>query len=333
MNKNYQLLAALGVLILTTFVFWGSRNQIDPEWEAIKQGLDDDFFTVAMAEDSLVALLNKINQMECPRSILLDRFYTPFVPILEYEEFASIVRTIAQEKRAVLSGVNGAGASTIANRVSRFIATDSSNILRVVGVPKFDMHLHYKYIGKEESGRFVRGELFDFFDQCRAKPTENFVCVFDDLEKIEPETFFGAEFWYKLYEPTERVMLGGKPIEIPSNLYMLSTAHAKPSAQAVITDLHYQRLGEKIDIQPNTNTMILYLQNMMRERGESVAENENILPFVYTFQRANQIVAEKYGLTYTMGQWSPLRKMYHRDEYEDVIQHLLFHVNSFNPRQ
>lgn len=332
MHQYQNGLYILAALIIAVCVYWGTKNEIDPAWTAIEQQIGEPFFILGEAEDSLVHLFDEIHETEQSQEAILQRIYTPFVPILGYDEFANIVRTVAKDQRVVLSGVNGAGASTLANRVSRFVATDSSNILRVVGVPKFDMHLHYKYIGQEVDGRFERGALFDFFEECYDRPQENFVFILDDVEKIEPETFFGSEFWYKLYEPRQRVMLGGKPIKIPPNLHMIFTVHTKPSAQAVITDLHYQRMGRKIKVQPNTNTLLMYLQEHMRSKSENITENPDILPFVYAFQRANQIITEQYNSNYTMGQWSPIRKMYNRSDYEKMIEHLMFHVNSFNPR-
>ena len=78
------------------------------------------------------------------------------------------------------------------------------------------MELHKKYIGREdEKNQFHPGLLLDFWKRCQQNPQQKFVCVIDNFDKINPETFFGPELWEHMSSTKEAAVLGGKNIDIP----------------------------------------------------------------------------------------------------------------------
>lgn len=318
---------------MLVFVYWGSRNKIDPEWTRMEKKLDDAYLTLAMAEDSLSQLFEEVHGRTSTREDISARIGQPFVPSVEYKKFGYYVKEVVANKFAVFSSVNGSGTSTLIDRLAKFIATDDAHMLRVFGAVNFDMEYHRRFIGEEIDGIWQQGELLDFFDRCLAKPEEKFVLVFNDLHKVEPETFFGPEIWYKLYSPETEMKIGGKPIVIPPNFHMISVAHVIPSAKVLLTEEHYRRIGKLYSIEPDETELIFYLRTQLQDEQNSLAQIPNAKPFVYAFNRANRIIAEKFNKSYTVGQWSNLRRLYNENNLDEMLNYFVTHVNSFAPRK
>jgi len=284
------------------------------------------------AQDSLVHLFGQIHEIPESKQNILDRVGKPFMPSLEFQKFKFYLEKINNEKFVVFNSVHGSGTSTLTNRLAKFLATSNNNIMRVVGAVNFDMHYHMQYIGETQDENFEQGKLLDFLDKCLANPDQNFVFVFDDIEKIEPETFFGPEFWYKLYDPSSEVSIANKKLEIPPNLFMISVAHVRPLANVVLSEQHYRRIGEMQRLEPDQDELILFLQGQLKEEGKKLTEIEHIKPFVYAFKKGNEIIAEEFNRAYTIGQWSPIRTMYNEGQLDEFLDYMIYHVNSFNPR-
>lgn len=332
MKSKRKWFLAICILLLLAFVYWGTRNQVDPEWTNLDEKLDQEFYVLDRAHDSLVKLYGQIHEASEARQNIIDRVGKPFMPALEYGKFKHYVERIKEEKFVVFNSVHGSGTSTLTNRLAKFFASKPSNIMRVVGAVNFDMQYHLRYIGEGEEDKFEQGKLLDFLDKCLASPTENFVFVFDDIEKIEPETFFGPEFWYKLYNPEAEIFIGDKELEIPPNLYMLSVAHVRPLANVVLSEQHYRRIGEMQRLEPNQDELILFLQGQLAQDGKKLSEYPNIKPFVYAFKKGNEIISQEFNRAYTVGQWSPIRTMYEEGQLGGFLDYMIYHVNSFNPR-
>jgi hypothetical protein len=54
---------------------------------------------------------------------------------------------------------------------------------------------------------------------------------------------------------------------------------------------------------------------------------------LYFYEKANELIEKKYGISYTIGQWSNVRKVTDIDEFEDYVKTFVSHVNSFKPAQ
>lgn len=331
MKKRQGILIAIITAVLL-FIYWGSRNKIDPEWVGMEERLDADYLTLAEAKDSISFLFESIHETKASVDEITSRIGTPFVPTMEFSKFRYYTNEIIENKFVVFSSVNGSGTSTLIDRLAKFIATDDSNMLRVFGAVNFDMEYHRRFIGEEKNGIWHQGELLDFFDRCFANPDEKFVLVFNDLHKVEPETFFGPEFWYKLYDPSVPMELGGKAISIPPNFHMISVAHVIPNAKVLLTEDHYRRIGKMYRIEPDETELIFNLRGQLQDEQKSLSEIPNVKPFVYAFNRANAIIAEKFNKSYTVGQWSNIRGLYNEDNLNEMLNYFVTHVNSFAPR-
>jgi len=329
MKKRY-IFIGLGTLAVLVLLYLGSRNKVDPEWVALDEKLDADYLTLAAANDSLNLLFEKIHGTKAISTDVQRRIGEPFVPDFEYATFRYYADEIATHKFAVFSSINGSGATTLVDRLANFVATDDDHILKIFGVMNFDLDYHRKFIGQEKDGVFVRGELFDFFDRCMANPDERFVLVFNDVHKIEPETFFGPDFWYKLYSPELDIKIDGRAIVIPDNFHMVSVSHFLPHAKVTLTNDHYRRIGQVYPLKPNDTELIFYLRNQLKTKELSAVPN--IKPFVYAFNKSNEIVAEQFSKSYMLGQWSELRTLYDQEDINVVLDYFVDHVNSFVPR-
>lgn len=323
------LLALMGVMV---FLYWGSRNEVDPAWTVMDAKLDAEYLTLAEAKDSTLILFEEIHDRPALQQDITNRLANPFIPSVEFSKFQYYTREVARNKFAVFSSVIGSGTSTLIDRLARFIATDESHLLRVFGAVNFDMEYHREFIGQEVNGVWKQGLLLDFFDRCLAHPDEKFVMVFNDIHKIEPETFFGQKLWYKLYDRKVPAVIGGKTIVIPPNFHMISVAHVIPNAKVLLTEDHYRRIGKLYRIEPDDTELIFYLRGKLGEEVHQLSESPKAKPFVYTFNRANQIISDKFNKSYTVGQWSNLRRLYDRNDMNAVLNYFVDHVNSFGPR-
>ena len=177
-----------------------------------------------------------------------------------------------------------------------------------------------------------RGFLLDFFDRCLANPDEKFVLVFNDIHKVEPETFFGPDLWYKLYDRSVNTKLGGKTIVIPPNFHMISIAHVIPNAKVLLTEDHYRRIGNLYLIEPDDTELIFYLREALKIKEKPLSQFPKVKSFVYTFNRANHIISDKFNKRYTVGQWSTMRQLYNEPNLNEMLDYFVTHVNSFAPR-
>lgn len=301
MKSNKKWFVLITIVLLLGFIFWGTRNQVDPEWSNLDKKLDQEFYVLDDARDSLVGLYQQIHKKSNTRENIIDRVGKPFMPSLEFSKFKHYIEKIKEEKFVVFNSVHGSGTSTLTDRLAKFLASEPSNIMRVVGAVNFDMHYHMQYIGETKDGKLQQGDLFDFLDKCLKNPDQDFVFVFDDIEKIEPETFFGPEFWYKLYNPDTEVFIADKKLEIPPNLYMISVAHVRPLANVVLSEQHYRRIGEMQRLDPDQDELILFLQGELQKEGKKLSAYPNIKPFVYAFEKGNEIISKEFNRAYTVG--------------------------------
>jgi len=331
MKKKVSIITFV-VLVFLVLIYLGSLNKVDPEWEIIDTKLDSSHLTLANAQDSIGTLFHQIHGKTITDEEIKARIGTPFVPTTTFSKFSYYAKEIATNKFTVFSSVTGSGTSTLIDRLAKFIVTDETHMMRVFGAVNFDMEYHHKYIGVEKDGVWKQGLLLDFFDKCLANPDENFVLVFNDIHKVEPETFFGPNFWYKLYDRNVNLKLGGKPVVIPSNFHMISVAHVIPNAKVLLTEDHYRRIGKLYTVEPDETELILYLKDQLENSEDKFSKLHETKSFVYAFNKANRIIAEKFNKRYTVGQWSSIRKLYKDKSLNEMLDFFVTHVNSFAPR-
>jgi hypothetical protein len=123
------------------------------------------------------------------------------------------------------------------------------------------MEYHKKYIGSEnEQGRFVPGELLDFWEKCRQHPERRYVAVVDNFDKINPETFFGATLWEALSSRLVEIETDGVRYTMPENFHLISVTHLGPGSKIEFNEEHFKRLGNQYVLEPNPRELIAVLE-------------------------------------------------------------------------
>ncbi len=344
----------------------GFRNEKDPIWANTTTLLRENPLTLEKATDSLRLLYNGFHTQKLPEGDLLPLrlISNPYVPTMTYEKFRVYFNKITEQKFAIIAGVTGSGNSTLVDRMANLMA-DSGNKIQILCAPQFDLELNKRYIGRLENGQFQKGELLKFWDNCRAKPTEKFVCVIDNFDKINPETLFGPEIWQRLDDPKFVVAFGKDTIQIPENFYLLCITHAGVGQKIEMNNEHFKRFGGQILLPPTAEELVLGIKAKKKEvdkdlpkkktalektdqatpqysalkkdiaklETQSAALNDtaNLQRFVYFFEKANDIISEKYGSSYQLGQWSDARKQFQAKDFDALQTLFLNHVNSLKP--
>jgi energy-coupling factor transporter ATP-binding protein EcfA2 len=364
-NQKYLLLAILGPLSIW-LLFIGFRNEKDPIWAKTADLLQQNPLTLDKAADSLRGLYNGFHAQKLPEGDLLplQLISEPYVPTMTYSKFRQYFNQVVEQKFAIIAGVTGSGNSTLVDRMANLMA-DKGNKLQILCAPQFDLELNKRYIGHFEKNVFQKGELLKFWDNCHARPSEKFVCVIDNFDKINPETLFGPELWQRLDDPRFVVAFGKDTIQIPNNFYLLCITHAGVGQKIEMNNEHFKRFGGQILLPPTTEELVLGLKvkkkdvdkdlpkkkaalettekgtpqyndlkkDVAKLEAQSAALNDtpNLHHFVYFFEKANATITEKYGSSYQLGQWSDARKQFQPKDFEALQTSFINHVNSLKP--
>ena len=364
-TQKYLLLAVLGPLSIW-LLYVGFRNEKDPVWAESADLLRKNPLTLEKAGDSLQLLYNAFHAQKLPEGdpLPLQRVSEPYVPTMTYDKFRRYFNQVTEQKFAIIAGVTGSGNSTLVDRMANLMA-DKGNKIQILCAPQFDLELNKRYIGNFENGQFKKGELLKFWDNCKARPAEKFVCVIDNFDKINPETLFGPELWQRLDDPKFTVAFGKDTIQIPDNFYLLCITHAGVGQKIEMNNEHFKRFGGQILLAPTTEELALGLKVKQKdvekdrakkkialeitEKGtpqykdltNALAKTEaqlaalndstNLHRFVYFFEKANAIITEKYGSSYQLGQWSDVRKQFQAKDFNTLQTIFLNHVNSLKP--
>jgi energy-coupling factor transporter ATP-binding protein EcfA2 len=348
-------------------LFVGFRNEKDPLWAETTDLLRQNPLSLDKATDSLRLLYNGFHAQKLPEGDLLPlrRISDPYVPTMMYEKFRFYFNKVTEQKYAIVAGVTGSGNSTLVDRMANLMA-DSGNKMQILCAPQFDLDLNKRYIGRFENNVFQKGELLKFWDNCRARPAEKFVCVIDNFDKINPETLFGPELWQRLDDPKFVVAFGKDTIpKIPDNFYLLCITHAGVGQKIEMNNEHFKRFGGQIILPPTAEELVMGLKTKRKdvekdlpkkklaleaaEKGTpqyndlkkevaklegqltALTDTTNLQRFVYFFEKANDVISEKYGTSYQLGQWSDARKQFQAKDFEGVQTLFLNHVNSLKP--
>jgi hypothetical protein len=353
-RKILLIFLGLGLCwIMYFFISKGLQDKKDPLWARLDTDLRRDYQTLDKSIDPLDSLFQEFHQLnDSPAdSTAFERIATPFLPTMEFKKFEQYVNLLKENKFLLISGVSGAGTSTLTNRLARFAATDLDNILEIYCAPQFDMEFYKRYIGERQMGNFSKGELLEFFDRCHANPKEKFVIFIDNLDKINPETFFGPLLWNKLDDPTFELNYNGEIVEIPDNFYLISVTHAGISSKIELNNEHFRRLGNRNYLAPDRSELIIYLRNKLQENLAELEQSElsetdraelqteiasltdtlHIKGFIYAFETINQYIEQEYSKNHRLGQWSGLRKFYIKEDLPRLFNGFVEHVNALKP--
>lgn len=350
LSEKTWVIIGIAVVLLAYLLQWGLQDEQDPYWTKLDALIVKDFQTLDKSIPELQAMYENFQKKDFENdSLAFQLIATPFLPSITFEKFSYFFNLVAQQKILLLSSVSGSGTTTVTNRIAKLIATDpKENILNILCAPEFDLEYHKKYIGTTINGKFQQGELLDFFDRCRANPDNEFVVLIDNFDKINPETFFGPELWERLQNPNYKVIMGKKEIDFPENFHLIAVTQAGASSRVELNNEHFNRLGgQQYFMQPNVEELIIYLRNRKREKIAELVQNPeskilknevaqlndtaNIKRFLYFFKKANDFITQKYSKAHTLGQWSNVRKNYHREDQDALTNIFINHVNALRP--
>ncbi|MBL7816913.1 MAG: hypothetical protein JNL70_17960 [Saprospiraceae bacterium] len=377
---NLQKLAVIILLPLSIAVlWWGFRNQDDPVWQEAADLLRQDVRTLDNSADSLQLLYTAFHKDSAVSdSVIKNLIAKPYLPNMTFEKFKSYFNLITERKFIIISGVTGAGNSTLVDRIANMIANETSSgskpqatdienrrKMEILCAPQFDLDLHHRCIGYYEKKNFIKGDLLKFWDKCRAQPKEHFVCLIDNFDKINPETFFGPELWQKLDDPKYAVVFGKDTISIPDNFYLLCVTHAGVGQKIEMNNEHFKRFGGQVNLPPASIELVLALKAKKKEVESDLKKKKNALEiqketpqyedlkkdvkklenqwaaltdtahlqrFIYFFTKTNELIAQKYTSGHQLGQWSDVRKQFLPKDFDRLQEIFINHINAFHPQ-
>lgn len=338
---------------------WLFSNERDPYWFGLADALQKNYASLERSNDSLQALYQQIHPndhaIQQDDSLAIKIISKPYLPTMTFQKFKKNVLLFQKRKMSLVAGVTGSGNSAAVSRVAAFLASgqDSGALLTVMCAPQFDLKLHEEYIGHLENGTFRKGKLLQLWEDARKNPSKNYVCLIDNFDKINPETFFGPQIWEKLSDPKFVVIYGKDTVEIPKNFYLLGITHAGAGAHIEFSDEHFKRLGGQIMLEISPEELILELRNRLKRFKKdlqkalatqdsnivkqltpqiaALSDTQNVKKVIYFFQKTNELVAKRYGESFQIGQWSDIRKKYMPQDFEDIPKMFLSHVNGLRP--
>ena len=347
----------IGLLIagsLCFLIYLGMQDKVDPEWQSLDQELKSSYQTLEHSIKDLDDLYQAFHQLEqpVPDSSAFNIMANPFLPTMEFGTFKALVEKIRNNQFILISGVSGVGTTTKTNRLAHFIASKPENLMEITCAPLFDLELHKEFIGQRANNQFVEGKLLEFLNLCKTRPKEKFVVLLDELDKINPETFFGPSLWRKLDDPSYQLRFDDIEVDIPDNFYLISVTHAGVSSRVELNNEHFRRLGEPIYLNPDRKELILYLRekrneikdNLLHENDpnkiiqiqsnlNALEDSLNLKRFVYAFSKSNAFIEQQYSRNHRLGQWSSLRKFYKPEDRAQLFESFIAHVNALKPDQ
>jgi hypothetical protein len=353
------LLIPLSIALL----FWGFKNEKDPLWSELDSRLTKDFITLNDASDSLQSLYNKFQgNVAADDSLALKLISKPFMPTMELSKLQEYLMLFNEQRHhATFAAVTGSGNTTLVDRIANLIASKPENKMVILCAPQFDLEFNKKYIGYFQEDKFVKGELLKFWDKCLKNPKEKYVCMIDNIDKINPETFFGPNIWQKLDDPKMKVALGTDTIVMPPNFYMLSITQTGVGQKIELTNEHLKRLGGMLRLPIHPNELILgfrdkkkeiqkdinKIQSQLKETPQSEAllkdlskltaqlsalnDTPHLKKIVYFFIKSNEMIEKNYSYGHQIGQWSDIRKNFMANDFRLIQEIFVNHVNAYNP--
>jgi hypothetical protein len=355
------LLIPLSIALL----FWGFKNEKDPLWSELDSRLTKDFITLNDATDSLQSLYNQFHGTIATDDFLaLKLISKPFMPTMELSKLQEYFMLFNEQRHhATFAAVTGSGNTTLVDRIANLIASNPENKMVILCAPQFDLEFNKKYIGYFQEDKFMKGELLKFWDKCLKNPKEKYVCMIDNIDKINPETFFGPNIWQKLDDPKMKVALGTDTIVMPPNFYMLSITQTGVGQKIELTNEHLKRLGGMLRLPIHPNELILGFrdkkkelqkdifkkQSQIKETPQSEAllkdlgkltaqlsalnDTPHLKKIVYFFIKSNEMIVKNYSYGHQIGQWSDIRKNFMAKDFGLIKDIFMNHVNAYRPEK
>lgn len=324
------------LLPLAALLIWlGLRDRVDPAWTEAGEIAQAPVQLLQDVPDSLQMLYCAWHELPYRPgdSTALRLISKPSLSVIEWTTFRDLVRRAMQQRHLVVTGVTGVGATKQSKHLTRLLTGRPENVLLIECAPQFDLDYHKKYIGHEEGGRFVPGLLLEFWETCLQHPDQHFVVLLDNFDKINPETFFGPVLWEGLGSSDDRVQLGGTEVVFPRNCRLLSVTHHGPGSLVEFNGEHFKRLGRPHLIEPNARELA---EQMRRKWGHAadtaraafVADPNRMQAHLYYFLKTNEILLERYGSGYQLGQGSGVRDFFLESERAELKRTFLDHINA-----
>lgn len=332
----------IAVPLLALLIWLGARNRPDPLWAESAALLRQPATLIADVPDSLQSLYCQVHKLPYKPgdSSAFHLVMQPSPTNIEWASFQKLVNAAVNSplRRIVVSGVTGVGSTKQGKRAANLLAGSYDRVLQIDCAPWFDVEYHKKYIGQEdEKGVFYPGELLLFWERCRQNPDQKFVAVFDNFDKINPETFFGPALWEALSAKRPVAEVGGKNVELPENCYLVSITHYGPGSVVEFNAEHFKRLGDRflLDISPRDLVAWLQLQERGAERNPvklaALHDTAQMHRFLFYFLKTNQLLCKKYTDGHQMGQGSNIRPLYLDADRDKFKMAVMSHLNALQP--
>ena len=334
---------AVPVILAFVFLLWlGCRNQPDPLWIESGRLLRAPSELIAEVPDSIQSLYCQIHRTAYRQGDTtgIHLVSQPSLSNIEWTEFRKLATAISQadKRRIVISGVTGTGSTKQAKRASSLVAGTYDRVLQIDCAPQFDLDYHKKYIGVEdEKGQFQPGELLQFWLRCEQNPNQTFVAVIDNFDKINPETFWGPALWEALSSKNPEAEIGGHTYRFPKNFYLVSITHLGPGSQVEFNEEHFKRLGKQYILPPNPLELLAVMRLMQQKtdlnpnQARAVRDVAETRRYLFYFLKINQLLRDKYGDGYQMGQGTGLRELFSDADRPELKQTVLNHLNALHP--
>lgn len=310
-------------------------NRPDTVWLEAGQLTRQRFALLQDVPDSLQRLYCDWHRLpfKAGDSAALEIVSKPSLSTIEWTTFRDFFYTATRQRFMVVSGVTGVGATKQTKHLVRLLAGRPENILSIDCAPQFDLDYHKKYIGYEADGKFVPGELLLFWEKCRQYPGQRFVAVIDNFDKINPETFFGPQLWESLGNQGDTANINGYKAFPPPNFHLFSVTHLGPGSLVEFNAEHFKRLGRQYILHPNARELLEYLRRQKPEKLDSthlaaIRDTFQLQCFIFYFLKTNELLRERYGLGYQLGQGSGVRDFYCPSDLAELKQTYLVHLNA-----
>ncbi|MEQ1744079.1 MAG: hypothetical protein ABMA02_01525 [Saprospiraceae bacterium] len=321
--------------LLALLIWLGLRDRTDPVWLEAGALAREKHLLLQDVPDSLQRLYCAWSGLPYRPgdSTALLIVSQPALSTIEWTAFSGLFREAMRRNNIVVAGVTGVGATKQTKHLARLLTGKPENVLLVECAPQFDLEYHKKYIGHEEEGEFVPGELLRFWEHCRAYPEQRFVVLLDNFDKINPETFFGPLLWESLGTAGELVELGSKRVGLPPNCRLLSVTHHGPGSLVEFNGEHFKRLGRPYVVEPNVRELAEYLRRKWANsadtaRAAAVADSGRMQMFLFYFLKTNLLLKERYGSGYQLGQGSGVRDFFLGKDLPEMKRTFMDHINA-----
>lgn len=315
-------------------------NQPDPLWKESASSLRRPVYLLQDVPNALQKLYCRIHELPyvAGDDTALRLVSQPNLSNIEWIPFQQLVQTMidsTERRQMVIAGVTGTGATKQAKRAANLIAGSTERVMQIDCSPETGVEMHREFIGaKDDKGQFQPGTLVRFWEDCLRDTKHKYALVFDNFDKINPETFFGAELWEALSSKSRspEAEVKGYKITLPSNCYMFSVTHLGPGSYYQFNEEHFKRLGPQFIIKPNIRELCGWLREQRKIEKDSskmaaLQDTAQLQRYLYTFLKINALIKKRYGEGYQLGQGSNIRPLFRDSDRPLLKKTFLNHIS------